>query len=230
VGPDRASGSISLEFGNEVEEATGIAIAAACEALAEQADPHPVRLAPNVFVVEPQGFEQGDEITVTSTVSAEVVRQDPESYDGAPTGDLQVGSAPGDYPLETAEEFGDRLADIRVNRDLPEDTVSDGIWVERILAGTHTVGDARTAISAKAFHWSPAAFGACFVGEKDEPGELSGLEAFVHDGNDPGLFGPVLMPICSDDTGAPCMEQPTATEDGAVEVVSRIPAEDPWMM
>ncbi|MFP4147960.1 MAG: hypothetical protein ACLFV0_00540 [Nitriliruptoraceae bacterium] len=223
-GPEGSSGSIELDFGDEVDADVGASLSLACEALASEADPA-VRLTPELFVVVPSSFDAGDEVIVTTSIDAEDVQQEAPTYAGLPTGDLQIGAAPRDPSFDTPQLQAERLAAIRTNRGLPLDPDSDLIWLARFEAGTHTLGDARTALSAKAFHWSAAAYGVCFAGEKADPGDLTGLAPF----GDTGLFGPVLLPTCSDDVGAPCVSERTLTEDGAVELVSRIPAEDPWM-
>ncbi len=223
-GPEGSSGSIELDFGDEVDEDVGASLSLACEALASEADPA-VRLSPELFVVVPSGFDAGDEVIVTTSIDAEDVQQEAPTYAGLPTGDLQIGAAPGDPSFDTPELKAERLAAIRTNRGLPLDPDSDLIWLARFEAGTHTLGDARTALSAKAFYWSAAAYGVCFAGEKADPGDLTGLAPF----GDTGLFGPVLLPTCSDDVGAPCVSERTLTDEGAVELISRIPAEDPWM-
>jgi hypothetical protein len=72
--------------------------------------------------------------------------------------DWLIGSVDGDnidflrtkYPGVSDEEvYRQRVAQIRENRNLPDDPVSNQVWVDRIMAGTHTLGDARTAITAK---------------------------------------------------------------------------------
>jgi len=63
---------------------------------------------------------------------------------------LQTGSAAGDSNYQTAAQRSKRLQDIRSNRGLEADSASNQIWLDRIAAGTHSLGDARTAISNKA--------------------------------------------------------------------------------
>lgn len=63
---------------------------------------------------------------------------------------FQTGPAPDDPNYTTESQIRGRIADIRANRGLPPDPASDNIWVERILSGRATIGDARTAISEKA--------------------------------------------------------------------------------
>ena len=63
-----------------------------------------------------------------------------------------VGEVPGDAFYMTSEALvRERIQDIRANRGLPPDPESDEIWVQRIwFNGSHTIGQARTDIDAKA--------------------------------------------------------------------------------
>ena len=67
---------------------------------------------------------------------------------GTPTG--QVGSVPGDANYVTDAEILSRVAAMRRNRGLEPDAASDHIWLDRINAGSHNLGDARTRIERKA--------------------------------------------------------------------------------
>jgi hypothetical protein len=64
------------------------------------------------------------------------------------------GERPGD-----ANFYGDpvlleeRIASIRANRGMPPNSVDDQVWVARIMDGTHTIGDARVALSAESGVW-----------------------------------------------------------------------------
>lgn len=71
----------------------------------------------------------------------------------------QTGSTAGDAGFTSPEQVNQRLQDIRRNRGLDPDPASDRIWADRIAAGTHTLGDARTAISNKAMELSRDTFG-----------------------------------------------------------------------
>lgn len=73
-------------------------------------------------------------------------------FSPTPTG--QTGPAPADPQFTTPNMIRQRVAQMRANRGLPADPASDEIWVRRILAGTHTLGDARTAIENKAANWA----------------------------------------------------------------------------
>jgi len=66
----------------------------------------------------------------------------------SPTG--QTGSVPGDDKFTSRTGIMRRTADIRQNRGLAPDAESNSIWADRVLAGTHTLGDARTRIEDKA--------------------------------------------------------------------------------
>ena len=65
-----------------------------------------------------------------------------------PTG--QTGEVQADTSFTTASQIRSRVRAIRRNRGLPDDPASDQIWVDRIRSGTHTLGDARTAIEDRA--------------------------------------------------------------------------------
>ena len=66
----------------------------------------------------------------------------------SPTG--QTGSVPGDDKFTSRTGIMRRTADIRQNRGLAPDAESNSIWADRVLAGTHTLGDARTRLEDKA--------------------------------------------------------------------------------
>lgn len=216
-----AGGDVALSFAEDDD--TARIVAEACQALVDDHPDRPARLSANTFIVVPSGFGTGDALTVTSTVSGEYVTQ-PADYATVGTGDFQIGEAPDDVNYVTEDQLRGRLMAIRDNRGLAPDPASDGIWIDRILAGTHTIGDARTAISAKGAYEAAAAFQLCFVGEKPDHGSATGLPAL---GGTP-LFGPVLLGDCSDQVTAPCIE--SRDKDGdEVTVVATIPAEDPWM-
>jgi len=218
-----ATGDIRIAFGPDEDLATDAAVIAACDVLVDEVDGL-VRQAPNVVVIDPTGFAPGDEIEVSTLIPAAAVQQAAD-WSTVPTGDLQVGETDADVAFVTPEQILERLQQIRTNRGLPAEPDSDALWVERILAGTATIGDARTAISAKAAYWSADAHGVCFAGEKSEVGSLTGLPPL----QGTALFGPVLLGPCTEETGAPCIDARTGDDDGNVIIDYRIPAEDPWM-
>jgi hypothetical protein len=63
---------------------------------------------------------------------------------------MQRGDQPGDAAYTTPEQVASRIAAIRRGRGLPPQPESDQIWIDRILSGQASIGDARTAISQKA--------------------------------------------------------------------------------
>ena len=67
-----------------------------------------------------------------------------------PTPTRQTGSVPGDDKFTSRTGIMRRTADIRQNRGLAPDAESNSIWADRVLAGTHTLGDARTRLEDKA--------------------------------------------------------------------------------
>lgn len=217
-----AGGDIELSFA-DADDGTARIVADACQALVDDHPDRPARLSPNTFIVLPSDFPDGEVLTVTSTVPGGYVTQ-PADYATVGTGDFQIGAAPDDPNFVTEDEIRIRLIAIRDNRGLAPDPASNDIWIERILAGTHTIGDARTAISAKGAYESAAAFQLCFVGDKTDHGALTGLAAL--EGTD--LFGPVLLDDCSDEVTAPCIASRDKSSSD-VTVVATIPAEDPWM-
>lgn len=68
----------------------------------------------------------------------------------AGNGTGQTGSVPGDADYTSDEQVLERVAEMRANRGLTADPESDDIWLRRIKAGTHDLGDARAAIEGKA--------------------------------------------------------------------------------
>ena len=67
-------------------------------------------------------------------------------------------------------------------------------------------------------------FQVCFAPDKPATGWLSDLGELQNT----DLYGPVLLPPCSDEQGAPCIESRTKQQANVV-ITFRIPAEDPWL-
>ena len=115
--------------------------------------------APSSFRPQPRpNYEQGSSGQNASmpTVSPEAPTFGQPSVREAV---YQTGSTAGDSAFTSPEQVNQRLQDIRRNRGLSADPASDRIWADRIAAGTHTLGDARTAISNRAIELSRDTFG-----------------------------------------------------------------------
>jgi hypothetical protein len=225
-GPDVAGASIALAFrdvdGAGGDTATADTFSAACDTLLDTDAQQPQRLARHVAELVPDGYRAGDLLIATSSTPRSVVVVDPASYANIGTGGFIIGDVTGDSAFTTDAQILERLLAIRTNRALPSDTDSDAIWLARITAGTRTLGDARTAISAKGAYQSAEAFQLCFAPEKASMGSLSGLAPL----GTTELFGPVLLDDCGPST-APCVLSRTKV-DGAVQVEISLPAEDPY--
>lgn len=61
--------------------------------------------------------------------------------------DRSSGAQPGDSEFTSRTQIHMRIANIRANRGISQSSADVEEWVDRIVNGTHTIGDARTAIN-----------------------------------------------------------------------------------
>lgn len=97
---------------------------------------------------------------------------------------MLLGSVAGDARFTTPELISDRLAAIAANRGLDGGNHFHDIWLQRVLAGSHDIGDARTAMSQEAQRRAATPTGA--VEGPTAPGAASDASTGIAD----GLAGP----------------------------------------